>query len=169
MQISLANYNRSVLDFAMIPTSYLVTQIFNNSLLESLIDAGPKGLEQFQTNLSYPGIDIHGMSGSWTPEFADLILPLTCLLHNCQTPHLIPHLCFCSSFPRFSAWSAFGPLFCGSLASFIGSFPILCVIRGLPPPVDRQMIFSDFSIITAVPKAEHSLFVAIESISLGEY
>ena len=85
LQICLADYNRSVLELATIPNLYLVTQLFNQSISGNEIDSRPENLKQFQTNLSDSGIDVSAISGSWTPEFADLIPPITRSSHN--EPH----------------------------------------------------------------------------------
>lgn len=75
LQICLADYNRSVLELATIPNLYLAVQLRDQPISETDINSGPEDLNHFQSNLSSLGISASVISGSWAPEFVDL-LPL---------------------------------------------------------------------------------------------
>ena len=73
LQLCLTDYNRSVLELATIPNLYLATQFGEQSISGTNIDSEPEDIKRFQTVLSDLDIDVSVISGSWTPDFVDLL------------------------------------------------------------------------------------------------
>ena len=78
LQLCLADYNRSVLELATLPNLYLALSSHNNnpSPATTETDISPATLDSFSRDLSSLNINISAISGSWTPQFVDLVAPM---------------------------------------------------------------------------------------------
>lgn len=73
LQLCLTDYNRSVLELATVPNLYLVTQFCDQPISGTHKESGSEDLEHFKATLFRLGIDVSLISGSWTPDFVDMI------------------------------------------------------------------------------------------------
>lgn len=76
LQLSLADYNQSVLGLATIPNLFLTWCNTQQPSSSNEIDITPGLMQDFRNDLHARGISISEISGAWTPTFAELVPPI---------------------------------------------------------------------------------------------